>query len=135
MRSSSWISRLTEPRSRPGPLQARPVSRRLSPSPIPAPRPRLPEPGHGVSLFRAPPSGRPHLSLCCSGAAGIRTPDLRRAKAALSQLSYDPPSVPARLVGAPGLEPGTSVLSGPRSNHLSYAPRIAAGWDPAPKTE
>src|SRR5690606_24614999 len=28
--------------------------------------------------------------------------------------------------GAPGLEPGTSALSGPRSNHLSYAP--AAGW-------
>lgn len=25
-------------------------------------------------------------------------------------------------VGAPGLEPGTSALSGPRSNHLSYAP-------------
>ena len=26
-------------------------------------------------------------------------------------------------VGAPGLEPGTSALSGPRSNHLSYAPQ------------
>lgn len=25
-------------------------------------------------------------------------------------------------VGAPGLEPGTSALSGPRSNQLSYAP-------------
>ena len=30
-------------------------------------------------------------------------------------------SAPGR-VGAPGLEPGTSALSGPRSNHLSYAP-------------
>jgi hypothetical protein len=60
---------------------------------------------------------------CSCGVAGIRTPDLRRAKAALSQLSYDPLPGPARLVGAPGLEPGTSVLSGPRSNHLSYAPR------------
>ncbi len=32
--------------------------------------------------------------------------------------------VPSRphVVGAPGLEPGTSALSGPRSNHLSYAP-------------
>ena len=29
---------------------------------------------------------------------------------------------PAPSVGAPGLEPGTSVLSGPRSHHLSYAP-------------
>ena len=51
------------------------------------------------------------------GAAGARTPNLRRARAALSQLSYDP-----NTVGAPGLEPGTSALSGPRSNQLSYAP-------------
>jgi hypothetical protein len=65
-----------------------------------------------------------------SGAAGTRTPDLRRARAALSQLSYGPrclrgplshPSRP-HVVGAPGLEPGTSALSGPRSDHLSYAP-------------
>jgi hypothetical protein len=67
------------------------------------------------------------------GAGGTRTPDFRLAKAALSQLSYGPPSwrwkvglqplassfrLP-RLVGHPGLEPGTSVLSGPRSNQLS----------------
>ena len=60
------------------------------------------------------------------GAAGIRTPDLRRARAALSQLSYGPfrpiPACPPLSVGAPGLEPGTSALSGPRSNQLSYAP-------------
>ena len=49
------------------------------------------------------------------GDEGIRTPDLCRAKAALFQLSY----VPAYEVGLPGLEPGTSVLSGLRSNHLS----------------
>lgn len=29
---------------------------------------------------------------------------------------------PVTRVGAPGLEPGTSALSGPRSHHLSYAP-------------
>jgi hypothetical protein len=52
------------------------------------------------------------------GAGGIRTPDLRRAKAALSQLSYGPSQRPT-LVGHPGFEPGTSVLSGPRSNQLS----------------
>ena len=57
------------------------------------------------------------------GAAGIRTPDLRRAKAALSRLSYGP-HASARPVGAPGLEPGTSALSGPRSDHLSYAPAL-----------
>ncbi len=33
------------------------------------------------------------------------------------------------LVGAPGLEPGTSALSGPRSDHLSYAPvATPSGW-------
>ncbi len=106
------------------------------------------------------------------GAAGIRTPDLRRARAALSRLSYGPrtsrqsavvrrrfrrtvrlsgcrPSV-RRPVGAPGLEPGTSALSGPRSDRLSYAPRrppaarhhavpsVAVAHpigDPRPKTE
>src|SRR5262249_31379514 len=56
------------------------------------------------------------------GAAGIRPPDLRRARAALSRLSYGPRTgPPARPVGAPGLEPGTSALSGPRSDRLSYA--------------
>ena len=52
------------------------------------------------------------------GAEGIRTPDLRRAKAALSQLSYGPWDLQP-VVGVPGLEPGTSVLSGLRSNQLS----------------
>jgi hypothetical protein len=56
------------------------------------------------------------------GAAGIRTPDLRRARAALSRLSYGPARAGPSRVGAPGLEPGTSALSGPRSHHLSYAP-------------
>ena len=68
---------------------------------------------------------QPRASLLVgSGAEGIRTPDLRRAKAALSQLSYGP----AR-VGQPGIEPGTSVLSGLRSSRLSYWP---AGWECIP---
>ncbi len=53
------------------------------------------------------------------GDEGIRTPDLCRAKAALFQLSYIPSSHTTCRVGLPGLEPGTSVLSGLRSNHLS----------------
>jgi hypothetical protein len=72
-----------------------------------------------------------------SGAAGSRTPGLRRAKAALSQLSYGPhPPRPrgSAVVGAPGLEPGTSALSGPRSNHLSYAPTRPSDVG-APKTK
>ncbi len=77
------------------------------------------------------------------GDEGIRTPGLRLAKAALSQLSYIPkakiafggPLVPrvfagstpagcqaslnCRLVGLPGFEPGTFPLSEERSNQLS----------------
>ena len=37
--------------------------------------------------------------LALGGAEGIRTPDLRRAKAALSQLSYGPESLPANADG------------------------------------
>ena len=67
------------------------------------------------------------------GDGETRTPDLLRAKQALSQLSYIPVAAcrtrvtPApmraaprfRRVGLPGFEPGASVLSGLRSNHLS----------------
>jgi hypothetical protein len=169
MRSSSWIVHphprqpthsccMTEPRSRPGHARSgggaqdhSVISSRTSIRP-----PWLCTPGRGhkqgtahrygsVLVFRHPTGRVPLLSaaLSASGAAGIRTPDLRRAKAALSQLSYDPvgplsgPPHPGSLppVGAPGLEPGTSVLSGPRSNHLSYAPRRRRDWVPAPKTE
>ena len=65
------------------------------------------------------PYASPRLSLVkvTGGAVGIRTPDLRLAKAALSRLSYSPVVVAA--VGVPGLEPGTSPLSGVRSDHLS----------------
>ena len=62
------------------------------------------------------------------GAEETRTPDPLRAKEVLSQLSYGPPALARRLalrtrpgtvVGHGGLEPPTSVLSGPRSNQLS----------------
>ncbi len=62
-----------------------------------------------LTFFRPPASG--------GGAGGTRTPDFRLAKAALSQLSYGPNQ--ASVVGDGGLEPPTSVLSGPRSNQLS----------------
>ena len=52
-----------------------------------------------------------------------RTPDPLLAKEMLCQLSYVPAMSFREVVGAPGLEPGTSALSGPRSNQLSYAPR------------
>jgi hypothetical protein len=67
----------------------------------------------------------------CAGISGgaeeIRTPDPLHAKQMLSQLSYGPRKRsrhfhlvrPIFLVGHGGLEPPTSVLSGPRSNQLS----------------
>ena len=81
--------------------------------------------------------GRVGVAAEGGGAGGIRTPDIRLAKAALSQLSYGPRIRPtacerpagwadtttrplrAAVVGHPGFEPGTSVLSGLRSNQLS----------------
>ena len=76
----------------------------------------------------APAGGRIAWAVGVGGAGGIRTPDIRLAKAALSQLSYGPRTRPAdtmtrplraAVVGHPGFEPGTSVLSGLRSNQLS----------------
>jgi hypothetical protein len=73
------------------------------------------------------------------GAKEDRTPDLLRARQALSQLSYGPSlsgslargpvfavtyGVRAKMVGLGGLEPPTSPLSGVRSNQLSYRPRL-----------
>ena len=58
------------------------------------------------------------------GDEGIRTPGLRRAKAALSQLSYIPivrqkPPILVLAVGLSGFEPETCPLSEERSNQLS----------------
>src|SRR6187401_482210 len=63
---------------------------------------------------------------CCAVGAGsclpeegggdeeTRTPDPLLAKEMLCQLSYVPAILLREVVGAPGLEPGTSALSGPR---------------------
>ncbi len=78
------------------------------------------------------------------GAREDRTPDLLRARQALSQLSYGPKETSHQfsagsrqfkklkaancilmtffLVGLGGFEPPTSPLSGVRSNQLSYRP-------------
>ena len=55
-----------------------------------------------------------------NGAERDRTADPLLAKQVLSQLSYSPESI--GLVGLPGVEPGTSRLSGVCSNQLSYRP-------------
>ncbi len=92
-------------------------------------RPGLP-PGHEdfrfltVCLFRVYPlvirsksSSLPHFC-SVSGAEGTRTPDLRLAKASLSQLSYIPGHTTDQ-VGLCGLEPQTFPLSEGCSNQLS----------------
>ncbi len=71
------------------------------------------------------------------GAEEDRTPDLLRARQALSQLSYGPgvvlfencrlhASQVKGVVGLGGFEPPTSPLSGVRSIQLSYRPRSDA---------
>ena len=60
------------------------------------------------------------------GADRDRTCDLLNANKALSQLSYSPNLLLKTVdqVGLRGLEPRTSALSGQRSNHLSYKPKL-----------
>jgi hypothetical protein len=79
--------------------------------------------------------------IAIGGAEEDRTPDLLRARQALSQLSYGPGDTFARpsskspcersnrccLVGLGGFEPPTSPLSGVRSNQLSYRPSKLSG--------
>ena len=62
----------------------------------------------------------------CCGADRDRTCDLLNANQALSQLSYSPKNkiMAVDQVGLRGLEPRTSSLSGMRSNHLSYKPKL-----------
>ena len=78
-----------------------------------------------------PPPGawEKRVVLVDGGADRNRTGDLRRAKPALSQLSYSPgpmrsarPPPRSKLVGLSGFEPLTSRLSGVRSYQLSYRP-------------
>ena len=73
------------------------------------------------SVCRGLPAGRVVKS---GGDEETRTPDPLLAKEMLCQLSYVPVISLRDVVGAPGLEPGTSALSGPRSNQLSYAPSM-----------
>ena len=87
----------------------------------------------GAKSFSPPPSGFPSKD---GGAKGARTPDLRRARAALSHLSYSPATARSvfqrakkgrmapldNLVGLGRFELPTSRLSGVRSNQLSYRP-------------
>jgi hypothetical protein len=77
-----------------------------------------------VSGFLLPEKFR----LTFGGDNRARTGNLRRARAALSQLSYIPESLESlstNLVGLDRFELSTSRLSGVRSNQLSYRPAIS----------
>ena len=83
--------------------------------------------------------GRPRwdaLPGAVGGDEGTRTPDPLDANQMLSQLSYAPRRQTNQIanrtgnvrVGLPWLEQGTSVLSGLRSNQLSYRPASGNRW-------
>ena len=68
--------------------------------------------------------------LASHGDDRVRTDGLRSASAALSQLSYIPPTTnPTFNVGLGRVELPTSRLSGVRSNHLSYRPDGVLGYN------
>ena len=138
---------LTEPRSRPGPLAAPDRIRPAQPTFIPPHTPTLclphaPPAGLGVCApTRTAGAVGPRLSIfprqrSLPGrvVSSARGPEWSRGDSNPGPPPCKGGALPAKLrprwprrpgppvVGAPGLEPGTSVLSGPRSHHLSYAP-------------
>ena len=70
--------------------------------------------------------GHPHFFcfLCsCQRASEMPFPDLgAEPRGFPANALRCPEAIGRRLVGVPGLEPGTSSLSGTRSNQLSYTP-------------
>ena len=124
----------------PGTVQFSTLLKSLSPGLV-APaiqwRPRRPA-GDAIGLAVSLALGAGLAGRLDGGAKEDRTPDLLRARQALSQLSYGPV---VRVVGLGGLEPPTSPLSGVRSNQLSYRPLSTGGrdgggaavWPPRPR--
>ena len=92
-----------------------------------------PRAGKAGPALRSPPAAG-------CGAERDRTADPLLAKQVLSQLSYSPDyfrdsqlDCSPLIMGLPGVEPGTSRLSGVRSNHLSYRPSLnSSGPQAAP---
>ncbi len=82
-----------------------------------------PAPPVGVATFSS--KKVPTHSQCPPWSRGDSNPGPPPCKGGALPAKLRPHPIPARHplgVGAPGLEPGTSALSGPRSNQLSYAP-------------
>ena len=115
--------------------------RQTSGEAVPRPRPNSP---HLIDDgWRSPRDSRPPRP-APGWSRGDSNPGPPPCKGGALPAKLRPPvcAVPAQRVGAPGLEPGTSALSGPRSNHLSYAPVARSGFPvvhsggrPMPKTE
>ena len=83
---------------------------------------------HGRGILAIPRFG---LSMCkemvrtdpLGWSRGGSNPGPPPCKGGALPAELQPPGQDDTRVGAPGLEPGTSALSGPRSNQLSYAPQ------------
>ena len=71
------------------------------------------------------------ISLRCNSSypdyAVVKDQPLRRG-----EIPFCAEKPPSRLVGVPGIEPGTSSLSGTRSNQLSYTPALCLARGPLP---
>ena len=67
----------------------------------------------------------------CVATCSVRSTDALRVHSVVNVVDADDPFPPLasapKRVGAPGFEPGTSALSGLRSNQLSYAPLAVPG--------
>jgi hypothetical protein len=84
-----------------------PCNKGRTPREVVKPRPKsCHDLGRGLPTVRSPDRSwrsrwRPPRTASRGGAAGIRTPDLRRARAALSRLSYGPAPTPRPHANAP----------------------------------
>ena len=111
----------------------------IPPTPPPPHQPRLPGVGaRGRPRLFRPPDRRDGLVLL-QWSRGESNPGPPPCKGGALPAKLRPPAgARAARVGAPGLEPGTSVLSGPRSHQAELRARTGPGrpaGGPAPKTE
>ncbi len=120
---SAWGLESPREGDNPRPKSYADLGRSLPSSAVPGPRVMLPWPSRpGAVPGWSRGDSNPGPPPCKGGAlpAKLRPPVQTPALPMPASTQRHRPGV-----GAPGLEPGTSALSGPRSHHLSYAPAAA----------